>query len=193
MKQVNFYHFPYLIILFAVVSFNLISVAGLNTLIKDDIYRYWHNALSGNYVDEGLLRRSLVGPYFHAVFYVLFVKSLVLARLLALVSMVVLSFMYYHFLEKYLELPRLVAMVSAIVPNVIPGSLDMVTYLDGSYPLWGLSFLLAGFFAGFKYLQKEGSSHLYLVLYSALYFVASQSMNELAVSVRAPCLARSVG
>jgi len=143
-----------LLIITVTLLFNLYSVFGLHLPMKDDFLRYsW--ALEADF-------SRFSWSLFHfpksvlSLLYKLMPVSLYLPRLIVLVfAMVPISIIIYFFLDNHTRVPRYVSFAAAVLPNILPGRVQLPTFINGNYTVIALLLFLGALVCFDRFLRRE--------------------------------------
>jgi len=165
-------------IAFAVISFNLIAVFGLDSLLHDDPAMY-RRVLSGRF-PHGLVKFNLIAPFSEWLGWNIMAISPHLARgLYVLLLLVPLSCCFYHLWHRRFGFSRMTSFAAAVLPNILPMQWQIPAGINMSYVLWGLLFAILSLILGMRYLEKSHPGHwLTLAAASCCFLVATQIMEQ---------------
>jgi hypothetical protein len=153
----------FFIIFLFVLAFNLEAIFGLKCLIQDDFGLYF-DAINGN--DAWFSDRRALNNFFlihYGVYVARFINVLFFS--------IPLSFCIFYLNRRYFKFKLFPALFGAIIINILPFQTLIPTFLDGSYPLIGLTIVFISIIASLEYLYSK--KLLMLFLASSLWYLSN--------------------
>lgn len=176
--------FAYVFLGLAIVVFSAPSLS-VPVLIRDDL-GFYSAALDGGF-QWAFLKRSLLAPIYNFVLAKTMVLSVCAARTAILIVFIVpLSFAMYYTWRVFLGLPRMVSFFAVLLPQILPGQLDIPTFIVGSYVTLGLLLYFAAVIFSLKYLRDHGRGNLAA---AAVSYLACVETTEVGVPLLVPIFA----
>jgi hypothetical protein len=171
------YPFKYYIFIATVILIgNWYSIFNVKVLILDDLARYYQVGI--DQFPESLKNRAYITPYIEWFFWKILFKSVYLARGINLfIFMIPLSCLFYYFFSNHLKLPLFVSIGSSILPNIIPLQTHIPAFVNGSYSVYGLLFVMIIFLFSLKIINTAKPKFFYITI-PILIFISSQIMTQ---------------
>jgi hypothetical protein len=149
------------IILFA---FNFEAIFGLKTLVLDDFARYY-DAINGNITFSFRAWRKPLNMQ-------LMLIDIYVARLIYLLCFLIpLSYFVFYLNRYHFKFTFTAALLGAVMISIMPYQTQIPAFLDGNYPLIGLTFLLVTVILALKFLKLN--DYRYLLLATFLWFLSN--------------------
>jgi len=178
---------PYLIITLVLLAFNFIAVFGLHTIIDDDQTRY-STVINCNFPLMWLAKRNLLSPFLLYPFFYLMTISPALARLsILLVWMIPISLLFYYVSTKILHVNVIASITASVLPCILPGQIFLPSFINGSYMLPSLFFIIVTIIFWDRYLKIHGSAIKDLSV-SIIAFLIALLSSELSIFILPPII-----
>ena len=176
---------PLLAITSLIFIFNFNALFCLDTLLVDDLEKYYQ-VVNHEYWWVPLIRRGLLLPLTQFPVNFITTFSPILARMIILfVWMVPTSIVFYFICKRLFNFTAISAITISVLPAILPQQILIPAFIDGSYTVTGLLFTFLFIYFSAKFLSSVYTENINL--WSAIFtFCISICLTELVVFTLIP-------